>query len=827
MAKEKDTLPVEKKEPKKKKNISEKKADKNEIRALMNTQKAEMKIKTIEMKNLRLSLKGKTKDEQKEIKTHISILSKEINELEKVQSIELKKKKKEVKHKYKIASKAKKEELKQLKRIHKEEIAAHKKKIKALTLSMKGKSKDEQKELKKAIKLENKELKATEKKFKTAVKAIKRELKKLKEKMKKPKARVRILPLIIVIIIFTGCWIFITFFLDGFLKNAIEDTVESTYGAKCDIENLDLAIIDSYFLVEDFTLANKDRPMKNLFEFSRMIIDFDLTQLFLARFVSDELSIEGVCIGTDRTVSGELPKAQREAIERKKKEKAEKQANSEFHQAMNAVTSDLGDNSQNFIQETIEKFTLDNILNSYLEQLTLPGLVEESKTTVEETVEYWKTTIPQLETDGTELTKEMEELVEIYSSSNASPQDIKNGIEKTTKVLNESKEMYAQIDELFDNIEKDSETMKTLSKDIKNAVSADTNFVTTELDNIISFDFSDSEGLVSSMIEDYIVAALGEYYPTVMKGLNYLTEAKTRFSNVAKTEEKKEGFKRLKGQTIIFNEQMPTFLVKKMNFSGSDASDWLTVNGFINDITHQPEIIGRPITTNIDLSISQYDVEVDGLIDIRDETTHEMVELAFVGDGIDTDFLKNPTTVGVPAVDGKMGIDGNLDIGKDGDFLLDSKLIFAPVELSADQFDPPEVYDIYKDILATISEFYLDAKVGFSFTDGVTIELATDADKKIFDGLEVALNKIIEDLKVSIQNDITDYLEGYTKQFTSEFEQFDSYKNDFTSLKDNFSKAQEDLKNSANSYQDKMKTEAEDKIKDTAKDALGGLFKGF
>ena len=810
-------LPVEK--IKKQKKISEKKADKNEIKALLDSQKKEMLPKTNAIKDLKRSLKGKSKETKKKIKTEIAVLIKEKKALAKTQKADLKKKKKELKHKYKIASKAKKQELKNLKKQYKIDLKNQKQKIKELKASLKGKTKAEKKSLAKTIKAEKKNLKEITKNYKKAVETIKKELKELKEKMKKPKGRVRILPIIIVAIIFTGIYVFTAYYLDSFLKKTIINVVESSYGAKCDIGNLDVEIIDSYFLVEEFTLANKDKPMENIFEFSKMMIDFDLTQLLLARFVSDEISFEGVTSGSPRTISGELPKAQLAAIEKKKQEKAEKQKDSEFHQAMNDITGNLGENSNNFIQDTIAKFSIDNILDSYLEQLTLPPLIDGAKTSVTEITTYWQDTIPEFQTDVTELTEKTEELVAIYQSKDTSPQGIKNAIESSTSVLKESQAMYNQIDELYKNIEKDSTTIGNLSSNLQSAIANDKNFITTEIDKIVSFDMGDAEGLISSMVEDYIVAALGEYYPIVLEGINYLQDAKSRFDTVAKKEEKKESFKRLKGQTILFNKQMPSFLIKEMNFSGADAGDWFNINGFIHDITHQPDLIGVPITSNIDLSIDTYDLVVDGIVDVRTEPEHELVELAFVGDGLDTDFLQNQTTVGIPSVDAKMGVEGDLYIKNKGDFLLDSKFIFEQATLTTSEFEPKQVYDIYSKILKTIHEFYLDAKIGFGFTDGITINLATDADKKIMDGLEVELNNVIEEMKVSVQKEVEEYLKGYLSQFDDEIAKFNSAKENLAGLKDKISDAKNNLENTANGYKDKIKQETEAAVQKVADEA--------
>ncbi len=324
MAKEKEQLPVEKKAPKMKKYVSEKKADKNELKEFVQIQKKELLPKIKEIADLRKTLKGKTKEEQAIIRKKIAIVTKDKNAFIKIQQKELKKKKKEIKHKYKIAIKAKKREIKELKVQYNSNVKEHKKKTATLKVTAKGKDTAEKKLIQKNIKAEEKNLKELTKEYKSNVNALKKEIKKLKKNMKKPKGRVKVVPITLLSILCIGIFVFTTFFLDFFLKNIIITTVENAYGAKCDIERVDFEFIESYFLVEKFTLANKDEPMKNLFEFSRMNIDFDLTQLLLAKFVSDEISLEGFVLGTERSISGELPKKQQEKIAKKKKESAEK-----------------------------------------------------------------------------------------------------------------------------------------------------------------------------------------------------------------------------------------------------------------------------------------------------------------------------------------------------------------------------------------------------------------------------------------------------------------------------------------------------------------------
>ncbi len=465
-------------------------------------------------------------------------------------------------------------------------------------------------------------------------------------------------------------------------------------------------------------------------------------------------------------------------------------------------------------------------------------MVEESKKSIAESVSYWEKTIPDLEKQRDELSESTEELIKLMNDPNITPSAIKEGVETSTKLFKESEVMYKQLDELFENIEKDSTMVKNLTSDISTAVTNDTNFVTTEIDKIVSFDMSDAEGLISSMVESYIVTALGEYYPLLQKCLGYLDEVTSRFDNTTKKEEKRSGFERLKGQNIVFNQQMPSFLIKKIVFSGSDVAEWLTFEGYINDITHQPDLIGKPATGKIEVSIDKYDILVDALVDIRTNTTHDLVELSMEGYGLDTDFLKQPTTIGVPSVDGKMGVDGGLNIGKEGNFVFDAKLLFDPVFLSSATFEPSDLHSVYNEILATINEFYLNAIVGFSFSDGIVIDLETDADKKIASGLETALNNIMGDVKDSVEKDIKEYLESYTNQFENQLSEFTSAKAKFDDLKADISRIQADLTD-VSKIEEKIKSEIDAKIQeetqkakeevaekfeDSAKEALGNLF---
>ncbi len=654
-------------------------------------------------------------------------------------------------------------------------------------------------------------------KTKKPTKAIKE---KKAKKPKKPKGRVRIGPIIVVSALIAGIIVCERFFLDAIVKNAIISVIQSEYGAKCEIERVDLELWDGSFVVENFALADKASPMKNLFEFSRSSIDFDVTQVFLGKFVADELSLEGFMLGTERETSGELPLLLRESAPKDDSKEGK------FALAINDKTSEIAANGKNIIEQAAETYNPENMMASYLEKLQVPELVESSQKEVAEITSYWQGAAPELEESGVELFESIEEVRALLDTQDVDIATIRKGVDSIQSLLSEGKELQSQVDAITSRLDKDIDTVSTLNTTIQNAIVADKNVIQSEIENITSFTFSDAQGLLGSTIEGFFIGALGDYYPTVQKVLTLLSNAKAE-AQESKIEAEKKAHERLRGRTVHFNATMPTFLIRNTVFSGSDSAGGLAVSGFAYDISNNPDLLQKPATANLDLIMQDFSGTLDAVVDLRSETENYPVEAVLYGSGLDTSVITQSGTLGVPSIGGDADINAEAKFELAGDFDLSANFDFNPALLSVSEFEPNTVYTMYSNILKEIYSFYVQTDIVYSYDDGMDINLDTDVDKKIADGLSSALNAEIEALKDSLRSEAEDYLTSYTDAFMENVEDFGLSRDSILDLQNGLGNIDGELENIKAELEQRIKDEATGAVQEKAQDAASGLLKGL
>ncbi len=640
------------------------------------------------------------------------------------------------------------------------------------------------------------------------------------KKPKKPKGRVRIGPIIVVSVLIAGIIVCERFFLDAIVKNVLVSVIQSEYGAKCDIEAVDLELWDGSFVVENFALADKASPMKNLFEFSKSSIDFDVTQVFLGKFVADELSLEGFMLGTDRETSGELPLLLRESAPKDDSQEGK------FALAINDKTSEIAANGKNIIEQAVETYNPENMMESYLEKLQVPGLVETSQKEVEEITAYWQDVAPELEESGAELFDSVEEVKALLDTKDADIATITKGVNSIQNLISQGKELQSQVDDVTSRLDKDIDTVSALSSTIQSAIEADKNLIQSEIENITSFTFSDAQGLLGSTIEGFFIGALGDYYPTVQKVLTLLSNAKAD-AQESKREAEKKAHERLSGRTIQFNASMPTFLIRNTVFSGSDSAGGLAVSGFAHDISNNPDLLQKPATANLDLLMQDFSGTLDAVVDLRSETENYPVEAVLFGSGLDTSSITESGTLGVPSIGGNADITADVKFELAGDFDLSANFDFNPALLSVSEFEPSSVYSMYSSILREIHSFYVQTDIVYSYDDGMAIDLDTDVDKKIADGLSGALNAEIDALKDNLRSEAESYLASYTDGFMSKISDFDVSSGSLLDLKNGLGGVDGELENIKAELEQRIKDEATGAIQSEAKDAASGLLKGL
>jgi uncharacterized protein (TIGR03545 family) len=114
-----------------------------------------------------------------------------------------------------------------------------------------------------------------------------------------------ILPMTIVALLMIGG---LVLFRDVLLKKAAVTGLQAAFGAKADVIGLASGFAPSVNL-ENVDVANRRKPMANLFEFDKLAAGVELGPLLAGNVHVHEATLEGLRFGTTRTESGALPGA--------------------------------------------------------------------------------------------------------------------------------------------------------------------------------------------------------------------------------------------------------------------------------------------------------------------------------------------------------------------------------------------------------------------------------------------------------------------------------------------------------------------------------------
>jgi len=103
-------------------------------------------------------------------------------------------------------------------------------------------------------------------------------------------------------------WLLVLFLFDLLLERAIVAGGQAAAGAKVEIGSLDTGWRRGSLELSRIAVADRDEPMKNLFELSRAGFKLDPSALLRGKAVIREAALEGLRFGTARKTSGKLPR---------------------------------------------------------------------------------------------------------------------------------------------------------------------------------------------------------------------------------------------------------------------------------------------------------------------------------------------------------------------------------------------------------------------------------------------------------------------------------------------------------------------------------------
>ena len=634
------------------------------------------------------------------------------------------------------------------------------------------------------------------------------------KQIKMQKGGIKLVPLIAVAVLVAVLSAGVSLFKNIIIEKAITSAMQGIFGAKTDIAKVDFQFFNASLEINGLEQANKDSPMKNLFQIDSIKTSFNLTDLLRGKFHAENLSVEGVAIDTDREKSGELPI-------KPAKTKEEKQTES----ALSAKKQELSEEASAKLKEMFDSYNPEKMLENLQNELKSPAVASQISTDVQQKVEKWSSLPAELQEKVNAFSKNVNDIANTDFSKINDVAKLKSTLEKINSTAKSGEELKKLIEKSNSDLVSDSKAIADYSNKIQTAIKSDYALVDSKISEMKSvLSPAGLNEIMTNAVQSVLYQMCGKYYPYVSKGLNAALSAQKSSSEkeTEKSAEKTEKtvMTRHPGRTVFFKQDtVPTLFIENVTASGYEyKTDNLLFKGNAKNIANNQNMTGKPTDISADFKIAGNPNNASVKIDARTNTNSPLVTASYTGSGIPVN-----ADAQVFAFTSKSTIKAKMTADTNGKVSLNGVLDMNISEMTGMQFDVEKISELYNTALSNISRLTVDFSIGINEDKTMTISLnnldslASQLTTPVVKTLTAELNSIAADAHSSAAK----LLSEKTGVATEKIEQFTNIKNSVNSSKESVNNLQKKLEQKKKQINDQITNST----KAAAGDAAGNLIK--
>ena len=634
------------------------------------------------------------------------------------------------------------------------------------------------------------------------------------KQIKMQKGGIKLVPLIAVAVLVAVLSAGVSLFKNIIIEKAITSAMQGIFGAKTDIAKVDFQFFNASLEINGLEQANKDSPMKNLFQIDSIKTSFNLTDLLRGKFHAENLSVEGVAIDTERKKSGELPI-------KPAKTKEEKQTES----ALSAKKQELSEEASAKLKEMFDSYNPEKMLENLQNELKSPAVASQISTDVQQKVEKWSSLPAELQEKVNAFSKNVNDIANTDFSKINDVAKLKSTLEKINSTAKSGEELKKLIEKSNSDLFSDSKAIADYSNKIQTAIKSDYALVDSKISEMKSvLSPAGLNEIMTNAVQFVLYQMCGKYYPYVSKGLNAALSAQKSSSEkeTEKSAEKTEKtvMTRHPGRTVFFKQDtVPTLFIENVTASGYEyKTDNLLFKGNAKNIANNQNMTGKPTDISADFKIAGNPNNASVKIDARTNTNSPLVTASYTGSGIPVN-----ADAQVFAFTSKSTIKAKMTADTNGKVSLNGVLDMNISEMTGMQFDVEKISELYNTALSNISRLTVDFSIGINEDKTMTISLnnldslASQLTTPVVKTLTAELNSIAADARSSAAK----LLSEKTGVATEKIEQFTNIKNSVNSSKESVNNLQKKLEQKKKQINDQITNST----KAAAGDAAGNLIK--
>jgi uncharacterized protein (TIGR03545 family) len=607
------------------------------------------------------------------------------------------------------------------------------------------------------------------------------------------KGAVKLIPIAFAGVITAAVIIFFTIFANPLLEKALEIGLEAAFEARSNVDNLRVSVIPLRIFIGGITVANRDKPMTNLFQVGRTEINLKTGAILRGKVYIERISADTIRFGTARTVSGAIPG-------KPPREKREKQKND------GPPLVDL------------KNFDAMALLNQEFDKLMTPKLYDEAISLYNETSAKYKGQVESTTARVQELRNVAQPLINININSIRDVEAIRSTIQNISTAINSVQAATNDVTKIVSGLETDINNARRLESNARNSLTTDINHLKSYIDIESGAAFSAVEPFIREMLSD----TAEQYIDYGMIALDSFQKIKTNFIDKPKVEKpKKEKKVVFKGRDVHFPVvSYPAFYLGKLASDFTiDAWNWAFD---LQNISSDPDLTYRlenkPAIT-LDFGAKETsgalrrNVSFNGSADLR-TNIRELYNAKIEGSGFPISIENQLSQLGVGGFKGETSFSLKLFGQTDGGFSSGGNVIINKASLVNPSGTIAEAIDSAVKQVGNIN-------MGLQYTHktnekdvfNITTNIADLFARALRNAAEAYAKKAIDEIEKVLRQKIDQYIDGRFASKDDVDALFKAVRGDKTAV--------DQLKTSLNA----KKTEFEQKLKTQATSAANQVIK--
>jgi uncharacterized protein (TIGR03545 family) len=567
-------------------------------------------------------------------------------------------------------------------------------------------------------------------------------LKALAKSIKKNSGIVSLPKLIIAAILITAVCGGYYFFRNILIEKALVSALELVFQAKTSVSGLDFDLFDMKLAWNSLEVANRDRPMKNLFELGYSEAGFSLWNILKARFVVEDLEVRDIRWNTDRKTSGELPSAP--------EQKEEKSAAAGF-------ASEIAGS----VMASLSSFDAKAILESQLDKLMTPKTAQRIKDELQSQTEVWKGKISDSRAEIASLKAQVEELKGIRAQSLGTPEEIAALITKIDGAIKSVQQAASMAESLKTDFDAAIKTANTAKTELQDAVRKDYAYAAS----LVNLGSGGVMSLASGLFADFARERLGDWYAYALRAIE-IARSLPKSDNKEKVEEKTP---ERKGVIIRFpvTDNQPRLWIKNIAFNTEGNKDQ-KVAGKITDITGAPDLVGKPTAFDFSVALPESGdgqsgpgkyFGLDGNIDMRTNAETD-ADIRLTAQGIPIKIWLPSPVLTIKSVEGPLDTKASMRIMRAGG--MSCELGGAIVQPKLEREGKPDrISDMTYSVLSSVKAVDVDAVYSVSADKKMDLQLSSSLDKSLRDGFIAYIKSQESVYRARIEEELKNRLSTY------------------------------------------------------------------